>query len=200
MNKNPIGHKADFITSPNVSIMFSEMITIWLISFWEKMGCPKNINVVELGAGDGEMMFQILKTVEKFNKFKLSSNFIIYEKSSYLKKLQKKRIQFKNIKWLNNLKKIQKFPSIFIANEFFDALPIKQFFNKNNIWYEKYIINKNKSLEFCDKKINKKLIEKLLKQKISKKQKFIEFSPLANELLTTISKVIKKKQWRSINN
>ena len=75
MNKNPIGHKADFITSPNVSIMFSEMITIWLISFWEKMGCPKNINVVELGAGNGEMMFQILKTAERFSKFKSSSNF-----------------------------------------------------------------------------------------------------------------------------
>ena len=91
MNKNPIGHKGDFITSPNVSIMFSEMITIWLISFWEKMGCPKNINVVELGAGNGEMMFQILKTVERFGKFKSSCNFIIYEKSTYLKKLQKKK-------------------------------------------------------------------------------------------------------------
>ena len=92
MHKNPIGHKGDFITSPNISIMFSEMIAIWIISFWEKIGCPKKINIVELGAGNGEMMFQILKTVEKFNKFKLSSNFIIYEKSSYLKKLQKKRL------------------------------------------------------------------------------------------------------------
>ena len=68
----PIGKKGDFITSPYISIMFSEMITIWLISFWEKMCCPKNINVVELGAGDGEMMFQILKTVERFSKFKSS--------------------------------------------------------------------------------------------------------------------------------
>ena len=91
MHKNPIGHKGDFITSPNISIMFSEMIAIWIISFWEKIGCPKKINIVELGAGNGEMMFQILKTVEKFNKFKLSSNFIIYEKSTYLKKLQKKK-------------------------------------------------------------------------------------------------------------
>ena len=148
MNNNPIGNKGDFITSPNISIMFSEMIAIWLISFWEKMGSPKNINIIELGAGNGEMMLQILKTVEKFNKFKLSSNFIIYEKSPYLKKIQKNRIKFKNIKWINNLKKINKFTSIFIANEFFDALPIKQFINKDNNWFEKYIINKDKSLEF----------------------------------------------------
>ena len=120
MKSNPIGLAGDFITAPNISIMFSEMIAIWLISFWEKIGSPKNINIVELGAGNGEMMFQILKTIEKFSKFKLSSNFIIYEKSPYLKKLQKNKIKFKNIKWINNLKKISKYPSVFIANEFRD--------------------------------------------------------------------------------
>ena len=193
MNKNPIGNKGDFITSPNISIMFSEMITIWLISFWEKIGCPKNINIVELGAGNGEMMLQILKTIEKFNKFKSSSNFIIYEKSPYLKKLQKNKIKFENIKWINSLNKISKFPSIFIANEFFDALPIKQFVKKNDYWYEKYIINKNKSLEFFEKKINKKFLEKLINQKLEKNQKFIEYSPLASKKLNTISKIIKKQ-------
>jgi len=192
MNNNPIGHKGDFITSPNISIMFSEMIAIWLVSFWEKIGYPKNINIIELGAGNGEMMFQILKTIKKFNKFISSSNFIIYEKSSYLKKLQKNKIKFENIKWINNLKKISKFPSIFIANEFFDALPIKQFINKDNNWYEKYIINKDRSLQFFEKKIKTRLIEKLIKQKIPKNQKFIEYSPLANEKLSTISKIIKK--------
>jgi len=192
MNNNPIGHKGDFITSPNISIVFSEMIAIWLISFWEKIGYPRNINIIELGAGNGEMMFQILKTINKFNKFKSSSNFIIYEKSSYLKKLQKNKIKFENIKWINNLKKISKFPSIFIANEFFDALPIKQFINKDNNWYEKYIINKDKSLQFFEKKIKTGLIEKLIKQKIPKNQKFIEYSPLANEKISTISKIIKK--------
>ena len=193
MKKNPIGKKGDFITSPNISIMFSEMIAVWLISFWEKMECPKKINIVELGAGNGEMMYQILKTVEKFDTFRSSSNFFIYEKSPYLKKLQKNKIKFQKIKWINNLKKISKFPSIFIANEFFDALPIKQFIKKNNIWYEKYIINKNKSLKFFDKKINGEFIEKLIKQKLEKNQIFIEYSPLANKKLNTISKIIKKQ-------
>ena len=111
------------------------------------------------------MMLQILKTVEKFNKFKLSSNFIIYEKSPYLKKIQKNRIKFKNIKWINNLKKINKFTSIFIANEFFDALPFKQFINKDNNWFEKYIINKDKSLEFFEKKNKNKINRKINKTK-----------------------------------
>jgi len=193
MNKNPIGRKGDFITSPNISVMFSEIITIWLISFWEKIGCPKKINIIELGAGNGEMMFQILKTVENFKKFQLSSNFIIYEKSPYLKKIQKKKIKYKNINWITNLNKISNYPSIFIANEFFDALPIKQFINKGNDWFEKYIINKDKCLHFFEKKTKLELIEKLIKQKIPKDQKFIEYSPLANKKLNIISKIIKKQ-------
>ena len=192
MNKNPIGYQGDFLTSPNISIMFSEMIAIWLISFWEKMGSPKNINIIELGAGNGEMMLQILKTIENFKIFKSSSNFLIYEKSSYLKKLQKNKIKFENVKWISSLTKISKFPSIFIANEFFDALPIKQFEKKNNFWYEKYIINKDKSLKFFEKKVKEKFIEKLIKQKLEKNQKFVEYSPLAIKKLEIISKNIKK--------
>tara|TARA_B100001250_G_C19714884_1_gene750944 strand:- start:151 stop:1203 length:1053 start_codon:yes stop_codon:yes gene_type:complete len=192
MNNNPIGKKGDFITSPNISIMFSEMMAVWLISFWQKMKCPKNINIIELGAGNGEMMLQILKTTKKFPEFRSSSNFIIYEKSPYLKRLQKNRIKFENVNWINNLTKISKFPSIFIANEFFDALPIKQFVKKESHWFEKYIINKNKSFQFFEKKTKKELIEKLIKQKIPKNQKFIEFSVLADEKINTISKFIKK--------
>ena len=193
MSKNPIGYKGDFITSPNISIIFSEIISIWLISFWEKIGCPKKINIVELGAGNGEMMFQIIKTIEKFKNFQSSSNFFIYEKSPYLKKLQKNKIKFKKIKWINDLKEITKYPSIFIANEFFDALPVKQFVNKGNKWFEKYIINKNKCLQFFDQKTKLQLIEKLIKQKIPNNHKFIEYSPLANKKLNIISKIIKKQ-------
>ena len=76
MKGNPIGSKGDFITSPNISIMFSEMIAIWIISFWENLGCPKKFNIVELGAGNGEMMYQIMNAVKKFTNFDKSSNFI----------------------------------------------------------------------------------------------------------------------------
>ena len=91
MQKIPFGQHGDFITAPNISKIFSEMIFLWLISYWEKFHTNRKINIVELGAGNGEMMFQILKTAERFSKFKSSSNFIIYEKSAYLKKIQKKK-------------------------------------------------------------------------------------------------------------
>ena len=56
MKKNPFGKYGDFITAPNISILFSEMIAIWIISFWENLKKPKKFNLIELGAGNGEMM------------------------------------------------------------------------------------------------------------------------------------------------
>jgi len=77
MKKNPIGKKGDFITAPNISILFSEMIAIWIVAFWENLNCPKKINLVELGGGNGEMLKQIILSSQKFPKFnKTSYSFI----------------------------------------------------------------------------------------------------------------------------
>ena len=93
MKVNPFGKDGDYITSPNISILFSEMIGIWVISFWENLKCPKNFNLIELGSGNGEMMCQIIKTFDKFPRFKNSCKINILEKSSYLKKIQKKNLK-----------------------------------------------------------------------------------------------------------
>ena len=66
MKKNPFGEKGDFVTSPNISVLFSEMIAIWIISFWRNLKCPKKFNLIELGAGNGSMMKEIINTFKKF--------------------------------------------------------------------------------------------------------------------------------------
>ena len=91
MKKNPFGKEGDFITAPQISTLFSEMIAIWIISFWENLKSPKQFNLIELGAGSGEMMKTIVNTFDKFPKFKSSCNINILEKSELLKKLQKKK-------------------------------------------------------------------------------------------------------------
>ena len=191
IKKNPIGKKGDFITAPNISVMFSEILAIWTIAFWEKLKTPKKINIVDLGGGNGELIYQILKSIKIFNKFKSSAKFYIFEKSPFLKKIQKKKIQNNQVVWIDNLKKISNNPTIFIANEFFDAFPIKQF-TKNKIWYEKFVCSKNNKLQFIDIKIKKSKIENILGQKISKDNKFIEYSPSAFKILNIISKKVKK--------
>ena len=66
MSKNPFGKKGDFVTSPYISIFFSGIIAIWIISFWNNLREPKKFNIIELGAGNGEMINIISKTLKKF--------------------------------------------------------------------------------------------------------------------------------------
>ena len=192
MKSNPFGKNGDYITSPNISILFSEMIAIWIISFWENLKYPKKFNLIELGAGNGEMMKQILNTFENFPLFQNCCKIHILEKSTYLKNIQKQNLKNKNIKWLKNLNEISNRPNIFIANEFFDALPIKQFIKKEQKWYERNIkFSKINKPEFLNILTNIKKFEKKIGFNISYKQKFIEYSPLTMEYLKIISKKIR---------
>jgi cyclopropane-fatty-acyl-phospholipid synthase len=191
MKKNPFGKDGDFITAPNISILFSEMLAIWCLAFWEHLGCPKKINIIELGAGNGEMMYQMIKVFERFNKFRESSNYFILEKSQFLKKIQKKKLNSHKITWLNSINKLKNGPNIFLANEFFDALPVKQFIKKNNKWYEKSIKKNNiNKYEFVNVITNIKNLEKKIEINLSKNQKIIEFSPLSYKYLNIISEKI----------
>ena len=195
MKRNPFGRSGDFITSPNISILFSEMLSIWTVLFWENLKCPKKINLIELGAGNGQMLYDMINSLKNFSKFNDSCNFFILEKSPYLKKIQKQKLKNFNVKWINSLKEIKSGHNIFIANEFFDALPIKQFFKVRNKWTERYVIlDKNNGRNFLNISSNIKKLEKKLKFKISKNQTVIEYSPLALKYLQKISKKINNKK------
>ena len=148
MKKNPFGKKGDFITAPNISRLYSEMIAIWIISLWQSLGSPKKFNLIELGAGNGQMMKVFIESFQRFPIFLKSCNFIIHEKSPSLIKIQKKELDKNKIEWVSQINKIKKNPCIFIANEFFDALPIKQFRKKENLWLEKFINLKNPNKAF----------------------------------------------------
>ena len=193
MKKNPFGKKGDFITAPNISRLFSEMIAIWIISFWKNLGSPRNFNLIELGAGNGEMMKVLLESFQNFPSFLESCNIIIHEKSPILIKIQKEKLSKSKIIWVSQINKIKKNPSIFIANEFFDAMPIKQFRKQRNIWYEKFVNFENYSkASFIEKKTDIKKIEKRLNFKISQNQNFIEYSEFGFDYLKNISDIMKK--------
>ena len=195
MKNKPFGDKGDFITSPNISILFSEMLSVWTILLWQNLKCPKKINLVELGSGNGQMIYDMINSFKNFPKFFKSCKFIILEKSPYLKKIQKKKLKKFKVKWIKNLNEIQNGNNIFIANEFFDALPIKQFFKINNKWIERFVKfdkNNNKSFVNIDSDIKK--IEKKIGFKISNNQKIIEYSPVAIKYLKNISQKINNKK------
>ena len=148
------------------------MVFLWLISYWEKFYKDKKINIVELGAGNGEMISQIIRSARNFKKFYNKCDFIIFEKSNKLIKLQKEKLKNEKVKWLKNLDKLQNKPTIFFGNEFLDALPIKQFINFKGSWYERYI-QKNKDIfNFAKVKCNIEKVNKKNKIKKIKKSKF----------------------------
>ncbi|MDC0200260.1 SAM-dependent methyltransferase [Candidatus Pelagibacter sp.] len=195
MKNNPFGGRGHFITSPNISILFSEMLSIWSVSFWKNLKCPKKINLIDLGSGNGQMIYDMINAFKNFPEFYKSCKFIILEKSPYLKKIQKKKLKNFKVKWIKNLKEIQKGNNIFIANEFFDALPVKQFFKINNKWIERFVkIDEKNNKSFIKIDSDIKEIEKKIGFRISKNQKIIEYSPVALEYLKNISKKITKKK------
>ena len=97
---NPFGKKGDFTTAPNISRLFSEMIAIWIVNFWENLGSPKNFNLVELGAGNGEMMKDVIESFKNFPKFFFSCKIYIHEKSTKLKKIQRDKLKSNKIIWI----------------------------------------------------------------------------------------------------
>ena len=112
-NRVPFGKNGDFVTAPTISNLFSEILAIWIISAWEKLEQPKIFNLVELGPGDGSLAKILIQTFKKFPKFNKSVNLYLYEKSNLLKKIQKKKIENKKVKWIKNYNSIKKGPVFF---------------------------------------------------------------------------------------
>ena len=191
-SKIPFGEKGDFITSPKISNIFSEMIAIWFVACWESFGKPKNFNIVELGPGDGTLTKTLLETFKRFPDFNSIKKLFLYEESEYLKKIQKKKVDG-DVEWINNFKKIKKGPVVFFGNEFFDAIPIKQFKkNKNSFSEKNYTLDKNDKIKQIFKKASASNVKILKSYKTLRKLKFIEFPKLGFEELEKIVKKINK--------
>ena len=194
-SKIPFGRTGDFLTAPGISNLFSEIIGIWLISTWDTLGRPKKFNIVELGPGDGSLAKILLRTFQQFPSFNKSMNIFLYEKSNLLKNLQKKNINNLKVKWIKNFTSIKKGPVIFFGNEFFDAIPVKQFSRKKNRLFEKYYsLNKNNKIDEIYKKASGKDVSQIKKFRILKNLKFVEFPKLGLDELNKIIKKISKLQ------
>ena len=150
--KDIIGKQGDFVTSPEISQLFGEILGLFIYSIW-KNKINKEFNLIELGPGRGTLLLDILNITKTFNNFRNLMNVHLIEKNSNLINTQKinfKKIKLnlQNLKWLKNFNISNKKPSIIFANEFFDCLPIRQFYKKDTKWYEKMINYNKKSKDF----------------------------------------------------
>ena len=194
MKKNPFGKDGDFITAPLISNLFGEMIAIWCVAFWEHIGKPKKILLVELGPGDGSLCKDLLRTFKQFKNFYNSLEINLLEISDKLKTIQKLKVNNKKVKWIKKIKEINYGPVIFLGNEFFDSLPIKQIYRKKNLFFEKFVtLSKDKKkIRFLHKKANNGLVKRIQKLNLISAGSVIEYPIEAIKFLETIAEKVNK--------
>ncbi len=191
--KNPFGNEGDFVTAPLISPLFSEVIFVWVISYWIKLGKPKRFSFVELGPGNGTFCRTFCRTLKNFPEFENSIKIYLLEKSAKLIKIQKNLVKDKKVIWIKSLNEIKNGPALFFGNEFFDSIPIKQFEVKNSDIYEKFIrFEKGKFKKFIFKRTSKKTIKKLKNLNLLRKKGTIEYPLKGLKILDLIIKKIHK--------
>ncbi|MGI4776036.1 MAG: class I SAM-dependent methyltransferase [Janthinobacterium lividum] len=190
-HKKFIGAQGDFITSPEISQLFGEIIGLWCIESWYKLSCPKDINLVELGPGRGILMRDILRIAKLVPDFYNSLCIWLVEINSELIKQQKENLLVFNIniKWVDEIDKVSNIPTIFVANEFFDAIPIKQFIKADNTWYERVLtINSYNELQYSIINISLQQQSRLLKKYFQAPGgAIVEESIISEEILTLMA-------------
>jgi SAM-dependent MidA family methyltransferase len=140
--REPLGREGDFITAPEVSQMFGELLGLWAASVWKQMGSPRAINLVELGPGRGTMMMDALRAIRVLPAFLQAVSVHLVEINPVLREAQKKTLSATKaqITWYDRLDDVPEGPAIILANEFFDALPIAQAVRTEHGWHERVVI------------------------------------------------------------
>lgn len=141
MTRDPLGAKGDFITSPEVSQMFGELVALWLADCWMRqktnMDAPERFHLVELGPGRGTLMADALRAMKSVPGMAAAASVHFVETSPALRAEQQARVP--NANWHDRFADVPEGPTFLIANEFFDALPIRQFVKTPQGWCERHV-------------------------------------------------------------
>jgi NADH dehydrogenase [ubiquinone] 1 alpha subcomplex assembly factor 7 len=151
MTRDPLGARGDFITAPEISQMFGELIGLWMAAVWKQMGAPDRIGIVELGPGRGTLMNDALRALQVMPGFRDALTLHLVEISPVLRAQQERTLNALpiSVAWHAALEEVPKGPAIVVANEFFDALPINQAVKIDGGWHERQIgIDANGNLAF----------------------------------------------------
>jgi NADH dehydrogenase [ubiquinone] 1 alpha subcomplex assembly factor 7 len=124
----------DFTTAPEISQLFGEMITLWCIDVWMKLGSPARFTLVECGPGRGTLMADVLRTAKIAPAFLNAADCVMLEKSPYLKGKQQALLKEHKVSWVGSINELPAAPVIMFCNELFDAFPVQPFVKTENGW------------------------------------------------------------------
>jgi len=139
--RDPLGARGDFITAPEISQMFGELMGLWMAATWKTMGSPENVRVIELGPGRGTLMKDALRALNVMPGFRDAIVVHLVEINPVLRAQQERTLQGPStpVFWHDSLEDVPAGPGIIVANEFFDALPVCQAVKTARGWHERCV-------------------------------------------------------------
>jgi NADH dehydrogenase [ubiquinone] 1 alpha subcomplex assembly factor 7 len=152
-SRQPIGADGDFITAPEVSQVFGELLGLWAVAVWQSMGEPKPVTVAELGPGRGSLMLDAMRAWRSVPEFLDNVTVALVETSPVLREAQRTALYDAGVpvQWHDEVGGLPQHPSILIANEFVDALPVRQLVWRENQWRERCVTIASKGgFAFCE--------------------------------------------------
>ncbi|TVR09609.1 MAG: class I SAM-dependent methyltransferase [Salinarimonadaceae bacterium] len=141
MTRDPLGLEGDFVTAPEISQMFGELVGLWAAQVWLDIGAPSPFRLVEFGPGRGTLMADALRAVRAAPGFLEAVSVDLVETSPILTARQQATLAAATVpvRWLRDVSEVPDGPAIYLANEFFDALPIRQFVRAAGGWRERLV-------------------------------------------------------------
>ena len=152
MSRDPFGASGDFTTAPEITQMFGELVGLWSAEVWAMMGRPNPLRFVELGPGRGTLMSDALRAARIAPEFRSALDVSLVEASPTLAEIQHETLLTSGapVAWAASLADVPDGPAIIIANEFLDALPIRQYVRSHNRWRERVVwVDKAGELAFA---------------------------------------------------
>ena len=147
--RDPLGTQGDFITAPEISQIFGELIGLWCVEVWRSMDAPSPFHLIELGPGRGTLMTDALRAAALVPAFGAAARLQLVETSPVLRAAQADRLAAHEPAWHESLADVPAGASIVIANEFLDALPVRQFVKGRRGWAERCVTVDGDGFAFC---------------------------------------------------
>ena len=191
VKRDPLGIKGDFTTAPEISQMFGELIGLWAIEVWKQTGSPDRFQLVEFGPGRGTLMSDALRAADLVSRFPNAIELHLVEISEPFRNIQSSKLSKYQPKWHDDFTTLPDGPKIIIANEFFDALPIRQFERRSEGWHERLVgLSASQGLEFVlsEKHISSSLVP--VRHRNAPYGSIIEVCPAARDILAKVSGTI----------
>jgi NADH dehydrogenase [ubiquinone] 1 alpha subcomplex assembly factor 7 len=197
--REPLGRTGDFITSPEVSQMFGEMIGVWCAEAWRNLGRPDPFAHVELGPGRGTMMQDIMRATSNIGGFHAAKKLYLIDSNEVLREQQQKNLGDFAPQYIDDISRTPPMPVLVVSNEFFDALPVRQFEKTFRGWDERMVTAEGDALVSRLRPLTEaenSLIPQAMREAVP--GTVFEFSPKAQSLMREISRVIVSRKGAAL--